>query len=254
MGNHDGVQKGEVVLSNANENQIEDFKIKYCRNECNRKKMAADFDVEVEAFEELLPRKSIRSYATGNRCIENSFIMFCVSDKTNGLKYYPVFSESVGRKMLVSWNKSIPKKRSIFLEENKGTLEKEKTKRREKSKIVELNIANGELRNLILFTHSLMFLHMDSPKPMNGMFKNLYEKLEKDPSSQVKAFEIKSVNTALKNFFEKKTNVNKEAFHNLQDYIKYLKTDSGGKSLISTSFDDLRIMMQSKYPMEHIYF
>lgn len=241
-------------MSNANENQIEDFKINYCRNECNRKKMAADFDVEVEAFEELLPGKSIRSYATGNRCIENAFIMFRVSDKTNGLKYYPVFSESVGRKMLVSWNKSIPKKRSIFLEENKGTLEKEKTKRREKAKIVELNIANGELRNLILFTHSLMVLHIDSPKPMNGMLKNLYEKLEKQPNLPVKEFEIKSVNTALKHFFEQKTNVNQDGFHSLHDYIEYLKTNIGGKSLISTSFDELRSMMQAKYSMEPIYF
>ena len=38
--------------------------------------------------------------------------MFRVCDVIKDIQYFPVFSETVGRKMLKSWNKPVPKKRS----------------------------------------------------------------------------------------------------------------------------------------------
>lgn len=107
-------------MRTANEYEIAIFKKEYCKNGEARISIGKDFEVDVESFEELLPGKIVSSYATGNRDIENSFIMFRVCDVIKDIQYFPVFSETVGRKMLKSWNKPVPKKRSIFIEDNNG--------------------------------------------------------------------------------------------------------------------------------------
>ena len=103
-------------MRTANEYEIAIFKKEYCKNGEDRISIGKDFEVDVESFEELLPGKIVSSYATGNRDIENSFIMFRVCDVIKDIQYFPVFSETIGRKMLKSWNKPVPKKRSIFIE------------------------------------------------------------------------------------------------------------------------------------------
>ena len=107
-------------MRTANEYEIAIFKKEYCKNGEARISIGKDFEVDVESFEELLPGKIVSSYATGNRDIENSFIMFRVCNVIKDIQYFPVFSETVGRKMLKSWNKPVPKKRSIFIEDSNG--------------------------------------------------------------------------------------------------------------------------------------
>ena len=100
-------------MRTANEYEIAIFKKEYCKNGEARISIGKDFEVDVESFEELLPGKIVSSYATGNRDIENSFIMFRVCDVIKDIQYFPVFSETVGRKMLKSWNKPVPKKKAL---------------------------------------------------------------------------------------------------------------------------------------------
>lgn len=237
-------------MRTANKHEIIVFKEKYCKNEEARISISKDFEVEVESFEELLPRKTVSSYATGNRDIQNSFIMFKVCDKINDVQFFPVFSETVGRKMLMAWSKPVPQKRSIFVEENSGSREGNGGA----GSGNRYNVENSKLRSLILFTRSLMILHINDPQPMNGMLKQLYEKLEAHPYWNVRSHEIKAVNTALKNFLWKEINVRKENFQNLQDYIQYLQTNVTGRRLRNTNFDILRNIMGAKYPTEQIYF
>lgn len=237
-------------MRTANKNEIEVFKKEYCKNDEARISIGRYFKVEVESFEELLPGKTVASYATGNRDIENSFIMFNVYNKIVDIQYFPVFSETVGRKMLKAWSKPVPKKRSIFVEENTGAGGGNGATGSKNSN----NVENSKLRNLILFTRSLMILHIDDPQPMNGILKELYEKLELHPYWNVRNYEIKSVNTALRNFLQKDVNVQNENFQNLQDYIQYLQTNVGGRRLININFDTLRNVMRTDYPTEQIYF
>lgn len=236
-------------MREASEQEIEKFKIRYCRNDETRKSIGIDFDVKIESFEELLPGKIVRSYATGNRNIENSFILFNVCDNENGIQYFPVFSESVGRRMLNAWNIPVPKKRSVFVHENNSAGAANNRTLRESRN----NSENLELRNLILFTRSLMILHIDNPKPMYGALKDVYEKMELHPYWKVLGKEIKSVNTSLKNYL-KESNDNKENFQNLQEYIQYLQGNIRGKGLRNTNFDKLREIMKKEYPGEEIYF
>lgn len=237
-------------MRTANEYEIAIFKEEYCKNEEARISIGKDFEVDVESFEELLPGKIVSSYATGNRDIENSFIMFRVCDTIKDIQYFPVFSETVGRKMLKSWNKPVPKKRSIFIEDNNdagggngGTGSGNKN-----------NAENSKLRSLILLARSLMILHIKDPQPMNGMLKELYEKLESHPYWNVRNYEIKAVNTAIGNFLRKEINVQNENFQNLQDYILYLQTNVTGRRLRNTNFDTLRNIMRTEYPTEQVYF
>ena len=106
-------------MRTANEYEIAIFKKEYCKNGEARISIGKDFEVDVESFEELLPGKIVSSYATGNRDIENSFIMFRVCDVIKDIQYFPVFSETIGRKMLKSWNKPVPRKKQKQAKENK---------------------------------------------------------------------------------------------------------------------------------------
>lgn len=142
-------------MRTANEYEIAIFKKEYCKNGEDRISIGKDFEVDVESFEELLPGKIVSSYATGNRDIENSFIMFRVCDVIKDIQYFPVFSETIGRKMLKSWNKPVPKKRSIFIEDNNGVGRGNGgTGNGNKN-----NVENSKLRSLILFARSLTIFY-----------------------------------------------------------------------------------------------
>lgn len=105
-----------------------------------------------------------------------------------------------------------------------------------------------------MFARSLMILHIKVPQPMNGMLKELYEKLESHPHWNVRNYEIKAVNTAIGSFLQKEINVQNENFQNLQDYIYYLQTYVTGRRLRNTNFDTLRNIMRTEYPTEQVYF
>lgn len=166
------------------------------------------------------------------------------------IQYFPVFSETVGRKMLKSWNKPVPKKRSIFIEDNNGVGRGNGGTGNGNKK----NVENSKLRSLILFARSLMILHINDPQPMNGMLKEIYEKLELHPYWNVRNYEVKAVNTAIGSFFRKDINVQNENFQNLHDYILYLQTNVTGRRLRNTNFDTLRNIMRTEYPAEQVYF
>ena len=166
------------------------------------------------------------------------------------IQYFPVFSETVGRKMLKSWNKPVPKKQSIFIEDNNGVGRGNGGTGNGNKK----NVENSKLRSLILFARSLMILHINDPQPMNGMLKELYEKLELHPYWNVRNYEVKAVNTAIGSFLRKDINVQNENFQNLHDYILYLQTNVTGRRLRNTNFDTLRNIMRTEYPAEQVYF
>lgn len=239
------------MLKNASEYEISAFKEMYCKNEDARDRIARDFEVEVESFEELLPGKTINSYATGNRAIENAFIMFSVIDRRREIQYFPVFSETVGRNMIKKWGKPMPQKRSIFVEETTSVARHEDGK----SKTKGINdTSNGKLRRLIIFARSLMTLHIENPQPMNGPLKSIYTKLEENPREKIRKTQIKAVNTCIGNFLKKNINTSNENFGNIQEYIFYLQSRTNMKRLKDVDFDLLRDIMKAEYPGEEIYF
>lgn len=97
-------------MEKANIQQIKRFKEQYCHSEPSRRMISNDFLVNVETYEELLPGNTVKSYATGNRDIDKAFIVFKVVDPVNELLYYPVFSESIGRKLVNTWGLKLTQK------------------------------------------------------------------------------------------------------------------------------------------------
>lgn len=238
----------------ANDFQIMKFKKKYCLNDESRQKMLEDFDIEVESFEDLLPNKTVQSYATGSREINKSFIMLKAYDKTSTIVYYPVFSESLGRQLINQGNLKLPNKMSIFksISErgDKSTNEKintqhseNKTKRKEENK---------KMLQLIIAARHMMILHIKDPKPMVSPFRDIYRKLENHPYYDVFASDIKSINTAIGNFLKKDINTKNENFENLQQFITYLKNQN--IALKDLNFKILSDKMKAKYPNEKILF
>lgn len=238
-------------MREATKNEIAAFSKRYCKDTLSRISMNKYFEVKVESFEELLPGKTVNSYATGSRKIEGAFMIFDVYDREKELHYFPVFSESTARAMLKAWNKPVPKKRSIFTSEESSRIHKGSDKTASKSTI---NEENAQLRRLILFSRSLMVYHINNPQPMGGMLNEIYEKYDTNPSWKIKAFEVKSINTALKNFLKKNINTRNENFQTLQEYIDFLRHNKYEKCLKSTNFDILREIMKKYYPEEQIFF
>ncbi len=101
-------------MTEANIEQIEQFKKEYCRSNDRRLAINEDFAVEVMSYEELLPGNTVRSYATGSREINGGFIVFRVTDTLSGIVYYPIFSDSVGRELIKAWGMELPSKMTVF--------------------------------------------------------------------------------------------------------------------------------------------
>jgi hypothetical protein len=154
------------------------------------------------------------------------------------------FSETVGRNMLKSWGRDIPKKRSIFLEDSKeikrvtGDIE---------SKSIQSNSNNMKLRSLILYARSLMILHIDEPQPMGRALKSIYISLESNPQRDVKPSEVKSINTAIGTYLRKPINTKNENFQNLQEYIVFLKNNTLNKRLRNYDFSELKDLLRQSY-------
>lgn len=242
-------------MQDANENQIKRFKDEYCKSENKRLNMINDFSVEVLSFEELLPGKEIKSFASGSKQITTSFIMFKAINKIDGLVYYPVFSESVGRKLAKDWKMEIPSKMSVLANVGNGG----GGEYNPGGKFRHRKDDNKNMLQLIRLARSMMILHIDEPKPMSNPFKSIYDKLMSNPGYHVFESDIKSINTAIKHFLESSINKKNENFTSLQQYIDYLNSDylkkaKSDRRVKKFNFDELRNKMNAKYPNETILF
>lgn len=233
--------------------QIKEFKNRYCGNNENRQKINDEFNVEVESYEELLPGKTVRSYATGNRRIDRGFIVFKVQDIVNGINYHPVFSESLGRQLVKDWKLKLPKKMKVFSEINQCN-DGSSTNLRADRKTIQRKDENKQMLLLIQLARSMMILHVEEPEPMRNPFKDIYHKLEQHPRYDVFESDIKSINTAISHFFCKAINKNNENFTNLQEYVFYLEKKYPDKRLRNFDFERLRDKIRKKYPNENIVF
>lgn len=236
-------------MSDATKAQADIFRKTYCLSSKDRSNIINNFDVDIESFEELLPGNTIRSYATGNRAIEKGFLIFKATDRTNDITYYPVFSESVGRQLAKEWGLNLPPKMTVLVGECKESCGGGKTGKYEKRKY-----DNQKMILLIQFARSMMILHVADPYPMKDPFKSIYNKLQTHPNYDVFESDIKSVNTAIKNFLHSKTNKKNDNFTNLQQFISFLNTKYPNHKCKDHEFQALRDKMRNKYPDEEIVF
>ncbi len=235
-------------MKKATIQQINEFKEQYCHSGPSREMISRDFIVNVETYEELLPGNTVKSYATGNRDIDKAFIVFKVVDSVNELLYYPVFSESLGRKLANSWGLKLPPKMTVFVTENGNGGSRGKcggSKRKDDNK---------KMLQLIQYARSMMLLHVSEPEPMDGAFKNIYNKLEQHPSYDVFPSYIKSVNTAIFSYLKSATNKENENFSNLQQYIQYLQLHYPKLKLRNFDFEVLKNKIKAEYPDVNIVF
>lgn len=215
-----------------------------------RKAINLLYEVKIESYEELLPGNTVRSYATGNREINNGFIVFSVIDNYNEILYHPVFSETVGRELASCWGICLPSKMSVFASESARA----GIGGHGKSRLVSRKEDNRKMLQLIQFARSMMILHIEEPMPMQPPFKDIYIKLFDHPGYEVWDSDIKSINTGIKNFLNKPVNKNNENFRNLQTYVDYLRNKYPTKHLKNSNFEVLRNKMRMKYSDDEIVF
>ncbi len=237
-------------MTEANIEQIEQFKKEYCRSNDRRLAINEDFAVEVMSYEELLPGNTVRSYATGSREINGGFIVFRVTDTLSGIVYYPIFSDSVGRELIKAWGMELPSKMTVFTCGGNGNGRNHGAG----SHTIQRKDENRKMLQLIQFARSMMILHINEPEPMREPFRGIYDKLEKNPRYNVFESDIKSINTAILHFFNKPVNTQNENFTNLQQYISYLQNQYPNRHLRNFDFNVLRNKMKAEYPNETIAF
>lgn len=238
-----------VYMPNASLKEIEEFRINYCQSQESRLSIINDFTVLVASFEELLPDKKVTSYAFGGKPITKAFMIFKVSDDKSHITYFPVFSESVGRKMLRHWGMVTPPKMRLFVDDTRGS---------DSVSFPHMvhphtNENNRNLRLLIVFARSMMILHSDEPQPMHGVFKDIYDSLLSNSTHDVSARQIKCINTAIMNYLNSKTNLSKERFTILGDYIDMISKRYKQK-IVKYNFEKLRQLFIASYPEHKLYF
>lgn len=234
------------------EHDINLFKRDYCCNTHGRKKMLVDFQVSVESFEELLLGQYIKSYATGERKVGNTFMILNVFDVTTNKTYYPVFSERVARDMLRDSCVKIPRKITIFSSEKLLSDDLFKENRNTNNSNIARTKANRALMHLIELVRAFMLLGVNNPQPMNNVFKSIYDGLIIYPNRDPFPFKIKSINTALGNYI--KSHEYNSGLHSLNDFIVYVQKMHGSKRLKEFNFEILRSMFRKEYPEEVLYF
>ena len=238
-------------MKEAYKNEIDRFKKEFCYNEKRRIEMSNYFSIEMDSFEELLPGKEIHSYAYGNRRITTSFIIFKVTDEINNIVYNPVFSESVGRKLAKVWDIPVKSKMNLFADENRHDNAADFSNSAGVNK--KGNEDNRNLRRLIILSRSMILLHIIEPRPMDKVFKEIYNKLESNKGWGVYASEIKSINTAISSYINSKRNKENENFSNINDYITYIESNFN-KRLIHFDFSNLRRIFRNNYPDADLFF
>lgn len=160
-----------------------------------------------------------------------------------------MFSETVGRKLAKDFGLDMPSKQMIFIE-NEGHAGGETGGQHDHYSDRKAN--NKAMLELIVLARSMMILHIKEPKPMFGHFKEIYDTLLLHPYYNVFKQDIKRINTAIGNFF--KSELNKEGFKNIQDYIRYLNINYPYLHLKNYNFNKLREILQNEEPDIDIYF
>ena len=240
----------EEQMSAPTPQELQRFKQNFCNSEANRKSIKCKFKVTLESYEENLPNKKIKSFATGSREIEGAFMIFVVIDESKHIKYEPVFSETVGRKFAKECNLIIPQKMTIFTNMSSGANKATDNYTQQTKEVRQPD--NKQMMDLIQFVRTMMIWNIDTPKPMDGAFKDIFSKLESNPNSSVSASDIKSINTSLINYPKK--NANKDYSSDLKKFINYIKNTYPEKKVKSYDFEILKEKMKKTYPDETICF
>ncbi len=219
------------------------FQHDYCCNEAAIAKIIKNFKVEVEAYEELPPWHCVYNADGSDVLLKDTVIMLKVSDLGNRVVYYPVFPESVGKKMLANWHIALPPKITVFADI-----------RVETGADVAVHVDNQSLRRLIAFSRLFTMVPNRSHAPMPYGFNNLYAQLYQVPEMGVAPETVRMINEILGDFINASGRERYIYCDNLQDFIDYLKSRYKLLVFQNSDFTNLREMMRYHYPDEKIYF
>ena len=213
----------------------------YCRDYKRREKINKDFRVDVEAYEELPPWHSVYNATGSDILLKDSVIMLRISDLEKRVRYYPVFSEKLGRRLLRKWGYELPPKFTVFINDDNDS---EKEVHRE----------NVSLRHLLAFTRLFMLSQNRLHTPMAYGFNNLYKQLYDFPDKGVSAETVKLVNNILGDFINNNTEGYYVNCKNLQDFIAYVVNNYTLLDFKENDFRCLREKLLFHYPEEKPYF
>lgn len=218
------------------------FQARFCQSEAAMNKIAKNFKIEVEVYEELPPWHSVYNANGSDVPLKDAIIMFKISDLTNRIVYYPVFSEAVAKKMLAKWGIALPQKITVFADSNNKTGCK-----------TSVDKDNQSLRLLIEFARLFTIVPDKLHRPMPYGFNNLYAQLHLAPDMGVAPETVRMINGILGEFI----NSSEERYiycDNLQEFIDYLRNRYKLLEFKNSDFASLRRMLQEHYPDDKIYF
>lgn len=237
-------------MKKANNMQTKIFEKTYCKSHDDRIKMKELFQLYIESYEDVWLETPIKSSASGNRKIHGAFMIFKVVDKTKNIEYFPIFSESVGRKLANYCELKIPPKMTIFTTESNSS----KTRFNKNSDSKVRNKENKEMLQLIVLSRSMMLLNATQILPMVDPFKRIYDKLHEHPNYIVFENDIKTVNSAIENFINSEKNQDYNKFTNLEDYINLLQKNSTKKVIKEIDFSCLKEKLKKSNPEIQLFF
>ncbi len=219
------------------------FQKQFCSNLQGAFKIKSNFKVLIEVYEELPPWHGVYNANGSDVLLKDAIIMLKVIDLTNMIIYYPVFSEEVGKRLLVEWDMLLPPKVTVFAYPEAG-------ERAEKA----VHKDNQSLRRLIEFSRLFTMVPDRLHRPMPYGFNNLYAQLYLVPDMGVAPETVRMINGILGDFINASEEERYIYCDNLQEFIDYLKTRYKLLTFKDSDFTSLREMMRIHYPEDKIYF
>lgn len=214
----------------ASAKEINLFMQRHCKNEKARLRIARYFKVEVEAYEVLAPGQQVYSWINGGKLIGNAVIAFRVKDMREMRLYYPVFPETIGKKLLKAWRLQVPPKWSIYAADNRWLHYGEEDR------------LNQELCRLLIYGRLFIGLQRQVYCPLPYSFKELYLQLHEFSDATVDISVVRMVNNVLREYLHKDSLFMNCS--NLQDFIAYLHNSYTLLQFIDADFSGLRQLLK----------
>ena len=227
--------------ANTKENLL--FQERFCKSEAAMYKIAKNFKIEVEVYEELPPWHNVYNANGSDILLKDAIIMLKISDLTNRIVYYPIFSEAVAKKLLTKWDIALPEKLTVFVDSDKQT-----------ECVAGVDKDNQSLRTVIEFARLFTMIPDRSHRPMPYGFNNLYAQLHLVPEMGVAPETVRMVNSILGEFINSSEEERYIYCNNLQEFIDYLRNRYKLLKFKNSDFTSLRRMIQEHYPGDKIYF
>lgn len=224
----------------ANGKSLNVFYQEYCQNEMDCFRICERYKVELVSYDDLNFGQAVYGAAENGKLLHERIMIFRVTDVENNLRYYPVFSEYMGKALARHADIKLAPVLTVLYEDNIGKFIKR-----------DFSYKNYALICLIAWYRSLTLMFRQTAAPIPFGIWSVYNVLVQCPTDDIDISVIRLLNNSIKRFLHENKNI---GYQNLKEYIADIKKTHTLLNYKENDFDVLRQWLLDADPREKIYF